>query len=71
MNGDKSITPYQRLLDSLQFDPKAQLELALGKRVGFYSLRGELGCGNFSRVKVGIHALTKGKNLLGGSKKQL
>jgi len=56
----KQISPYQKLLDTLQFDSKAQWELALGKRVGFYALRGELGCGNFSRVKAGIHALTKG-----------
>ena len=57
----KEISPYQKLLETLQFDSKAQWELALGKRVGFYALRGELGCGNFSRVKAGVHALTKGE----------
>ena len=61
-NGDHP-TPYQRLLETLQFDSKVKWELALGKRVGFYVLRGELGCGNFSRVKAGVHALTKGKPL--------
>uniref|UniRef100_A0A3P9PDB3 non-specific serine/threonine protein kinase n=1 Tax=Poecilia reticulata TaxID=8081 RepID=A0A3P9PDB3_POERE len=37
-------------------------DLMLGRRVGFYELRGEVGQGNFSTVKLGIHALTKGLN---------
>lgn len=36
-------------------------ELTVGRRIGFYKIRGEIGCGNFSHVKLGIHALTKGK----------
>lgn len=36
-------------------------ELAVGRRIAFYKIRGEIGCGNFSHVKLGIHALTKGK----------
>lgn len=35
-------------------------DLILGRRVGFYELRGEIGQGNFSSVRLGIHALTKG-----------
>lgn len=35
-------------------------ELTVGRRIGFYKIRGEIGCGNFSHVKLGIHALTKG-----------
>lgn len=38
-------------------------ELTVGRRIGFYKIRGEIGCGNFSHVKLGIHALTKGKKL--------
>ncbi|XP_078280023.1 serine/threonine-protein kinase NIM1-like [Rhinoraja longicauda] len=38
---------------------KVKSELILGKRVGFYQLRGEIGIGNFSKVKLGIHCLTK------------
>ncbi|XP_078114286.1 serine/threonine-protein kinase NIM1 [Sander vitreus] len=34
-------------------------DLMLGRRVGFYELRGEVGQGNFSTVRLGIHALTK------------
>uniref|UniRef100_A0A3Q3ENG9 non-specific serine/threonine protein kinase n=1 Tax=Labrus bergylta TaxID=56723 RepID=A0A3Q3ENG9_9LABR len=36
-------------------------DLMLGRRVGFYELRGEIGQGNFSTVRLGIHDLTKGK----------
>lgn len=36
-------------------------ELTVGRRIAFYKIRGEIGCGNFSHVKLGIHALTKGK----------
>ena len=61
LSNGSCLSPYQKLLESLRFDSKIQWELALGKRVGFYTFRGELGCGNFSRVKAGIHALTKGK----------
>uniref|UniRef100_A0A665VBZ5 non-specific serine/threonine protein kinase n=1 Tax=Echeneis naucrates TaxID=173247 RepID=A0A665VBZ5_ECHNA len=34
-------------------------DLTLGRRVSFYELRGEIGQGNFSTVRLGIHALTK------------
>ncbi|XP_068191699.1 serine/threonine-protein kinase NIM1 isoform X2 [Antennarius striatus] len=36
-------------------------ELIIGRRVGFYKVRGEIGCGTFSRVKLAFHALTKDK----------
>lgn len=39
-------------------------ELTVGRRIGFYKIRGEIGCGNFSHVKLGIHALTKGRKLM-------
>nr|CAD2188718.1 unnamed protein product [Meloidogyne enterolobii] len=42
-------------------DLQCQKELALGKRVGFYRLGKELGAGNFSKVKLGVHVLTKEK----------
>uniref|UniRef100_A0A4W6E303 non-specific serine/threonine protein kinase n=1 Tax=Lates calcarifer TaxID=8187 RepID=A0A4W6E303_LATCA len=32
-----------------------------GRRVGFYKVRGEIGYGTFSRVKMAFHALTKDK----------
>lgn len=45
----------------LSCDHRVVRELTVGRRIGFYKIRGEIGCGNFSHVKLGIHALTKGK----------
>lgn len=42
-------------------DYRVVRELTVGRRIGFYKIRGEIGCGNFSHVKMGIHALTKGE----------
>uniref|UniRef100_A0A3Q1G3F0 non-specific serine/threonine protein kinase n=1 Tax=Acanthochromis polyacanthus TaxID=80966 RepID=A0A3Q1G3F0_9TELE len=36
-------------------------DLTFGRRVGLYELRGEIGSGNFSQVRLGIHDLTKEK----------
>lgn len=62
-NDDKQerLTPFQKLSLDLSNDQKCLKEITLGKRIGFYRIRGELGSGNFSQVKMGIHALTKGK----------
>ena len=54
-------TPYERVKHDLETDPRVVQELALGKRVGFYKLKGQLGTGNFSRVKLGHHLLTNGE----------
>ncbi|VDH90480.1 Hypothetical predicted protein [Mytilus galloprovincialis] len=53
-------TPYERLSFDLTNDQRCLKEITLGKRIGFYRIRGELGSGNFSQVKMGIHALVKG-----------
>jgi hypothetical protein len=55
-------TPFQQLLHSLHHDQRWLTEVNLGKRVGFYRFRGELGSGNFSQVKMAVHQLTKGKS---------
>ncbi|EPB76936.1 hypothetical protein ANCCEY_03972 [Ancylostoma ceylanicum] len=55
------MTMYDRTLHMLAVDPIYQKEVALGKRIGFYRLGKELGAGNFSKVKLGIHVLTKEK----------
>lgn len=57
-------TAYERLSLDLTNDERCLKEITLGKRIGFYRIRGELGTGNFSQVKMGIHALTKGMYLL-------
>lgn len=59
---EKSLTPFQRLTYDLSHDERYIKEITLGKRIGFYRIRGELGSGNFCQVKMGIHSLTRGKN---------
>lgn len=49
-----------RTVAVLSCDHRVVRELTVGRRIGFYKIRGEIGCGNFSHVKLGIHALTKG-----------
>lgn len=52
---------YEQLVYNLEHDPKVAQEVALGRRIGFYRLKGQLGTGNFSRVKLGVHVLTNGE----------
>ncbi|RUS69919.1 hypothetical protein EGW08_022318 [Elysia chlorotica] len=54
-------TPYERLSADLANDPRVMKEITLGRRIAFYRIRGEIGTGNFSQVKMGIHVLTKEK----------
>jgi hypothetical protein len=54
-------TPYEKLLNTIH-DPKFSHEIALEKRVGLYRFCGDIGRGNFSRVKKAVHLLTKGEN---------
>ncbi|XP_061756261.1 serine/threonine-protein kinase NIM1 [Nerophis ophidion] len=57
----RRLTPLERLnLDMCQ-DERVVREITVGRRISFYKIRGEIGCGNFSHVKLGIHALTKDK----------
>ncbi|XP_022087261.1 serine/threonine-protein kinase NIM1-like [Acanthaster planci] len=57
----RRLTAYEKLTEDLNNDPRALKEITLGKRIAFYRIRGELGSGNFSQVKMGVHALTKEK----------
>nr|XP_028603759.1 serine/threonine-protein kinase NIM1 isoform X1 [Podarcis muralis]XP_028603760.1 serine/threonine-protein kinase NIM1 isoform X1 [Podarcis muralis]XP_028603761.1 serine/threonine-protein kinase NIM1 isoform X1 [Podarcis muralis] len=57
----RRLTPLEKLTLDMSQDEKVVKELTLGKRIGFYRIRGEIGSGNFSQVKLGIHALTKEK----------
>ncbi|KAJ8380810.1 hypothetical protein SKAU_G00015880 [Synaphobranchus kaupii] len=57
----RRLTPLEKLnLDMCQ-DERMVRELTIGRRIGFYKIRGEIGSGNFSHVKLGIHALTRDK----------
>ncbi|XP_006626888.1 serine/threonine-protein kinase NIM1 [Lepisosteus oculatus] len=57
----RRLTPFEKLTLDMSQDEKVVKELTLGKRIGFYRVRGEIGSGNFSQVKLGIHSLTKEK----------
>ena len=57
---EKRINVYEKISHDLSNDKRCLKEITLGKRIGFYRIRGELGTGNFSQVKMGIHSLTKG-----------
>ncbi|KAH1168523.1 serine/threonine-protein kinase NIM1 [Mauremys mutica] len=57
----RRLTPFEKLTQDMSQDEKVVKELTLGKRIGFYRVRGEIGSGNFSQVKLGIHSLTKEK----------
>ncbi len=52
---------YEKLVWSHQYDPASQKEIALNRRVGFYKFKSDLGAGNFSKVKLAHHQLTKGR----------
>lgn len=54
-------SPFERLVYDMAHNERVANELMLGRRVGFYELRGEIGQGNFSTVRLGIHALMKGQ----------
>ena len=57
----KSLTAYEKLLYDSQHDMRFKAEEKAGRRIGFYRIRGDIGLGNFSRVKLGVHLLAKGK----------
>ncbi|XP_038153495.1 serine/threonine-protein kinase NIM1 [Cyprinodon tularosa] len=60
-DGSTLLTPLQKLTVAMCKDEKTIKELIIGRRVGFYKVRGEIGYGTFSRVKLAFHALTRDK----------
>ena len=58
-----ALSPYEQQLHQLEHDPRTSKEIQLGKRVRFYQIKGTLGTGNFSKVRLGVHLLTKGISL--------
>ncbi|XP_051875842.1 serine/threonine-protein kinase NIM1-like [Pristis pectinata] len=57
----RRLTPLERLTHELAHDEQTIREVTLGKRIGFYRMRGQIGTGNFSQVKLAIHSLTREK----------
>jgi hypothetical protein len=58
----RRLTAYEKLLYDSQHDMRFKAEEKAGRRIGFYRIRGDIGLGNFSRVKLGVHLLAKGKD---------
>lgn len=54
-------TAFGKALYDLTHSEKVMNDLTFGRRVGLYELRGEIGAGNFSQVRLGIHDLTRGE----------
>ncbi|KAL0965431.1 hypothetical protein UPYG_G00281200 [Umbra pygmaea] len=54
-------SPLEKLTIEMCQDEQTIKELVVGRRIGFYKVRGEIGSGTFSRVKMAFHALTKDK----------
>uniref|UniRef100_A0A3Q3JT72 Serine/threonine-protein kinase NIM1 n=2 Tax=Monopterus albus TaxID=43700 RepID=A0A3Q3JT72_MONAL len=52
-------TAFGKALYDLTHSERVMNDLTFGRRVGLYELRGHIGSGNFSQVKLGIHDLTK------------
>ena len=57
---NRGLSPYEKLTKELTEDERCAKEVSLGRRIGFYRLRGDLGSGNFAKVKLGYHCLVKG-----------
>ncbi|CAF1561954.1 unnamed protein product, partial [Didymodactylos carnosus] len=57
----KRLSPYEKLLYDLQHDTRWKEEEKAGKRIGFFRIKDDIGTGNFSHVKLGIHLLAKEK----------
>lgn len=57
-------TAFERVVYDMSHNETIIRDIILGKRVAFYELRGEIGTGNFSQVRLGVHALTKGETLV-------
>lgn len=55
------MTPYEKIAKCISQNDRWRRELTLGRRIGFYRIRGDVGSGNFSQVKVATHSLTGGK----------
>lgn len=56
-------TTFGKAVFNMTHSERVMDDLTCGRRVGFYELKGQIGSGNFSQVRLGIHDLTKGEFL--------
>ena len=54
-------SPFEKLFHDLKHNTEYVKQITLGKLIGFYRIGSEIGSGNFSQVKLGVHLLTRGK----------
>ncbi|XP_015232075.1 PREDICTED: serine/threonine-protein kinase NIM1-like [Cyprinodon variegatus] len=52
-------TTFGKAVFNMTHSERVMDDLTCGRRVGFYELKGQIGSGNFSQVRLGIHDLTK------------
>ncbi|OXA37259.1 Serine/threonine-protein kinase NIM1 [Folsomia candida] len=52
-------TPFGYILHAMEHDAKWRQERGVGRAVGMYRIHGEIGTGNFARVRLGVHQLLK------------
>ena len=53
---------FEKAVYDLKHCERVMDEVTFGRRVSLYELRGEIGSGNFSQVRLGIHDLTNGES---------
>lgn len=58
--GQMSKSPFEKLIDNLKNNPEYKKEMYLNRLIGFYRIGSEIGTGNFSQVRLGLHLLTRG-----------
>ena len=58
------LSSFDKLVDDIKNNPAYRKEIALERLIGFYRIGSEIGIGNFSQVRLGLHLLTKGFFLL-------
>lgn len=56
-NEEDGATRYDQFIHAMAQDARFLREVTLGKRIGLYKFRCDLGTGNFSKVKLGYHQL--------------
>ncbi|KAG2463755.1 NIM1 kinase, partial [Polypterus senegalus] len=55
------LTLFQKVVHEVTHNEEISHQIRQGRHVGLYQLRGEIGRGNFSHVKMGVHVLLKEK----------
>ncbi|VDP21950.1 unnamed protein product [Soboliphyme baturini] len=51
--------PLKTPRESVTSDPQYRIDVLLGKKIRQYNILQDLGCGSYSKVKLGIHNVTK------------